>query len=68
MVTPQAVALLFGPFGSPPGILITLLLIALVLIVGRFLLALAWKLVMIALAVLVALWLLGALGFQVGLF
>ncbi len=60
--------LALGPLGSPPGILVTLVVLALVIIVGRFLLALAWRLVLIALAVLAVLWVLGALGFSVGLF
>ena len=60
--------LALGPLGSPPGIVVTLVVLALVIIVGRFLLALAWRLVLIALAVIAVLWVLGALGFSVGLF
>jgi len=60
--------LALGPLGSPPGIVVTLVLLALVIIVGRFLLALAWRLVIIALAALAALWVLAALGFSVGVF
>lgn len=56
----------FGPLGSPPGILITLLVIAAVLVVGRVLMHLAWKLVIIGIVVVAGLWVLGALGFSLG--
>lgn len=54
--------LFIGPFTSPPVIIGTLLVLLLVLIVGRILIGLAWRLVLIALAVVIGLWLLGALG------
>jgi hypothetical protein len=57
-----------GPLGSPPGILVTLVLLAAVILVGRFVLALAWRLVVIALVALGVLWVLAALGFSVGVF
>ncbi|MEF8783622.1 MAG: hypothetical protein V5A39_13525 [Haloarculaceae archaeon] len=57
-----------GPLGSPPGILVTLVLLAVVILVGRFVLALAWRLVVIALVALGVLWVLAALGFSVGVF
>lgn len=57
-----------GPLGSPPGILVTLVLLAVVILVGRFVLALAWRLVVIALVALGVLWVLAALGFTVGVF
>jgi len=60
--------LALGPLGSPPGIIVTLVVLAVVILVGRFLLALAWRLILIALAVLAVLWVLAALGFSVGLF
>jgi len=60
--------LALGPLGSPPGIVVTLVVLALIIVVGRFLLALAWRLVLIALAVIAVLWVLGVLGFSVGLF
>jgi hypothetical protein len=63
-----ATALALGPLGSPPGIVVTVVLLALVILVGRFVLALAWRLVLIALAALVVLWVLAALGFSVGVF
>jgi hypothetical protein len=56
-------ALLFGgPLTSLPGIVGVLLVLLLVIVVGRIVLALAWRVVLIALAVSVALWLLGAVG------
>ncbi len=61
-------ALALGPLGSPPGIVVTLVLLAIVILVGRFVLALAWRLLLIVLAVLVVLWVLAALGFSVGIF
>lgn len=61
-------ALALGPLGSPPGIVVTLVLLALVILVGRFFLALAWRLVLVALAALAALWVLTALGFSVEVF
>lgn len=56
-----------GPLLTPPGILGTLIILALVLLVGRFLLSLAWRLVLIAIAVVVGLWILGALGYGLGI-
>jgi len=55
-------ALQLGPLASPPGILVTLVLLAIIVFVGRFLMSLAWRLLLIAIAVVVALWLLGVLG------
>lgn len=49
-------------FTSPPSIVVFLFVLLVVLLVGRVLLALAWRLVLVALAVLVVLWLLGAVG------
>ena len=51
-----------GPLGSPPALLLGLLALAAVIVVGRLLLSLAWKLVVIALVVVAALWVLGAIG------
>jgi len=48
--------------GSPPALLLGLVALLAVLLVGRFLLSLAWKLVVIALVVVGALWLLGLVG------
>jgi uncharacterized BrkB/YihY/UPF0761 family membrane protein len=62
-----ALPLQLGPLGSPPGILITLLIIAAVLLVGRVLMSLAWKLVIVGVIVVGTLWILGALGFSMGI-
>ena len=62
-----ALPLQLGPLGSPPGILITLLIIAAVLLVGRVLMSLAWKLVILGVVVVGTLWILGALGFSMGI-
>ncbi|PSP86284.1 hypothetical protein BRC83_01055 [Halobacteriales archaeon QS_1_68_17] len=56
-----------GPLASAPGILGTLLVLALILLVGRFLLSLAWRLLLIGIVVVVVLWLLGVLGFGFGI-
>jgi hypothetical protein len=52
---------------SPPGIIVTLLLVAVVIVVGRFVLALAWRLIWIVIAVVVVLWLLGVVGSGFGI-
>lgn len=54
--------LFLGPFTASPVLIGTLLVLLLVLVVGRVLIGLAWRLVLIALAVVIGLWLLGALG------
>ncbi|WP_092691738.1 hypothetical protein [Halorientalis regularis] len=51
-----------GPLGSPPALLLGLLALAAVIVVGRLLLRLAWKLVVIALVVVAALWVVGAIS------
>ena len=51
-----------GPFGSPPALLIGLLALLIIVFVGRIVLAVAWRIVLVALAVAVALWLLGVAG------
>lgn len=57
-----------GPLASPPALLVWIVVLAVILVVGRVLLALAWRLVIIALIVLTVLWLLGILGFEFGVF
>lgn len=52
-----------GPLGSPPTLLLALLALAAVLLVGRVLMNLAWKLVVVGLVVVTAMWLVGVLGF-----
>jgi len=59
---PSTPLLLGGPLTSLPGIVGTLLVLLLVIVVGRIVLALAWRVVLIALAVSIALWLLGVVG------
>lgn len=51
-----------GPLGSPPALVIGLALLALVVLVGRVVLAVAWRLVLIALVVVTLLWVLGVFG------
>jgi hypothetical protein len=67
LVPAGAAILQLGPLGSPPAILGTLLVILAVLLVGRLVMKIAWRLVMIAIAIVVALWVLGALGFSLGI-
>ena len=67
MLLPVIAVLLqgLGPLGSPPAILVGLAILALVVLVGRFVLAVAWRLILIALAIGIVLWILGILGFGV---
>ncbi|SFR92814.1 hypothetical protein SAMN05216559_1155 [Halomicrobium zhouii] len=51
-----------GPLGSVPSILLGLLALAAVILVGRFVLQIAWKLVLVALVVVGIIWLLGMVG------
>lgn len=51
-----------GAFTSPPVLVGTLVLLLAIVLVGRFLMGVAWKVLLIALAVVVVLWALGALG------
>ncbi len=51
-----------GALLSPPALVFFLIVVLVVLVIGRMVLALAWRLVWIALAVVFVLWLLGALG------
>ena len=48
------------PLALPPGIIFFLILVALVVVVARVVLEFAWKLAALAVVVLAALWLLGA--------
>jgi len=54
-----------GALSSPPALLAGLLLIAVVVLVGRLVLKVAWRLVIIAIIAVTVLWVLGLLGFQV---
>lgn len=49
-------------YTSIPSLVVLAAVLLVVLIVGRLVLALAWRLVLLALAVLLVLWLLGAVG------
>ena len=63
MPTPTDVILLqLGELTSPPALLVGLALLAAVIIIGRILLAIAWRLVIIALLVVAVLWVLGVVG------
>lgn len=52
-----------GPLASPLGILGILVVLAAVIVVGRFLLSLAWRLVVVGIIVVGTLYVLGLLGF-----
>jgi len=54
-----------GALPSPPALLAGLLLIAVVLLVGRLVLKVAWRLVIVGIIAVTVLWVLGVLGFQV---
>ena len=54
-----------GQLGSPPAILLGLVALAAVVLVGRLLLNLAWKLVVVALVVTTVLWLFGAVQLSI---
>lgn len=67
MLEPLASGLLeASPLTSPPALLVGLAVLAAIVLVGRLLLALAWRLVVIGLIVVATLWILGVLGFEVG--
>lgn len=63
-MAPDALAALVGPFTSVPGLIGLLLVVLVVLVVGRVLLSVAWRLVVVALAVSVVVWGLDAIGFS----
>jgi len=56
-----------GPLADPPMLLVGLVLLAAILIVGRIVMAIAWRLLLVAIGVVVGLWVLGLLGFQFGI-
>ena len=56
-----------GPLADPPMLLVCLVLLAAILIVGRIVMAIAWRLLLVAIGVVVGLWVLGLLGFQFGI-
>lgn len=67
LVVPAEALQSLGPLAEPPGLLVGLVLLAAILIVGRIFMAIAWRLLLIAIAVVVALWVLSMLGFQTGI-
>ncbi|WP_423999506.1 hypothetical protein ACOZ4I_11135 [Haloarcula salina] len=54
-----------GGVPSLPALLAGLLVVALVLLVGRFVMKMAWRIVVLAIVAVAVLWLLGMLGFQI---
>jgi hypothetical protein len=64
----HSLALQLGALGSPPVVLGVLLVLAAIIVVGRLLLSLAWRLVVIAIVVVGALYLLSLVGVSVGVF
>lgn len=60
-------ALDLGPLADPPGILLVLVILAVVVLVGRFVMAMAWRLIVIGVVVVATLWVLGILGFETGI-
>lgn len=61
-MTPNLLALLVGPFTSVAGIIGLLVILLVVIVVGRVLLSVAWRLVLVAFAVSIVLWGLGTVG------
>jgi|GEM_PF-3980946 len=59
---PSAAVLFGGPLTSPVGLLVTVLVVILIVVFGRVLLSLAWRVVIVALGVVLGLWVAGALG------
>lgn len=55
-----------GPLASPAGVLAVLVVLAAVVFVGRILMALAWRLVVIGIIVVGTIYVLGLLGYSVG--
>jgi hypothetical protein len=63
-----ALALQSGSLTSPPALLVGVALLAVIILVGRIIMKIAWKLVVIALLALAVLWILGIFGVQTGIF
>lgn len=62
MSTAFALSPFLGAFIPPSGLVVTLVILLVVLLVGRVLLGIAWRLVLVALGVVVILWLVGAIA------
>lgn len=67
LLLPVEVLQSLGPLAEPPGLLVGLVLLAAILIVGRIFMAIAWRVLLIAIAAVVVLWVLSMLGFQTGI-
>ena len=52
----------FGGMGPLPAILTTLVVVAVVILVARVLLSIAWRIVIVAAVIAAILWILGLLG------
>jgi hypothetical protein len=61
----SAVALQLDVLTQPVGILGVLILLAAIILIGRFLLSMAWRLVIIGIIVVGTLYILSVLGFSV---
>jgi uncharacterized BrkB/YihY/UPF0761 family membrane protein len=57
-----ALPLQLEALGSLPGILTTLVVVAVVILVARVLLSVAWRIVVVAAVIAAVLWILGLLG------
>lgn len=55
-----------GPLADPPALLVGLVLLVAIFVVGRIVMAIAFRVVLIAIGVVIGLWVLGLLGFQFG--
>ncbi|WP_226010460.1 hypothetical protein [Halomicrobium salinisoli] len=55
----------FAALGSPPTLLLGLIALLAVILVGRLVLRVAWKLVLLAAVAVAVLWVLGAVGISV---
>jgi hypothetical protein len=56
------IVLQLGELGSPPALLVGLVLLGVVILVGRILLSIAWRLVIVAVIIVAILWVLGVVG------
>jgi len=61
----NALALQLDVLTQPVGILGVLILLAAIILIGRFLLSMAWRLVIIGIIIVGTLYILSVLGFQV---
>lgn len=53
---------LLGPLLTPPGLLFALVVVLIVLLLGRVLIGIAWRLILIALVVVLVIWIFSMLG------